>query len=391
MGRKLNVSTPTVINTELIPLDESFYIDSNGQLEQWYYDNTSQYAPNRKLTPLTLIPKISVFDKDTKQKYEPSFYFVSWFERAYDSTTGDYVETEITNITDGDTAEYVKVGNNLLVKKNVSYTRSVTIRCEATYTDPRDSSLTYPVQSSVILSTNRDASVVFPTLDVAAPSSQSYNPLVDASSRFTFHAIANKGGQDVSASTYFVWYAVDGTVEVLADTMPWYVSGQNTQDLVVDAMYGEDIRVVLRAKESANAATLYPDKVHRTLHWRIPDVDTSVVSQNGSAVRSNTVKMAFGTVVNIRHSVLSDEMKKEHLHFNWKIRKNTTSTETDMGWGQQMEIAASALRNTVGNTSSLASTLVFPYVYLLGAYEEVTEDGVVVTEDGETVFDRPVF
>jgi hypothetical protein len=76
-------------------------------------------------------------------------------------------------------------------------------------------------------------------------------------------------------------------------------------------MFGEDIRIVLRAKESANATTLYPDKVHRTLHWRIPDVDTSVVSQNGGAVRSNTVKMAFGTVVNIRHSVLSDEMKKD--------------------------------------------------------------------------------
>jgi hypothetical protein len=101
--------------------------------------------------------------------------------------------------------------------------------------------------------------------------------------------------------------------------------------------------------------------------------------------------MAFGTVVNIRHSVLSDEMKKEHLHFNWKIRKNTTSTETDMGWGQQMEFAASELRNTIGNTSSLASTLVFPYVYLLGAYEKVTDDGVVVTEGDDTVFDRPVF
>jgi len=391
MGRKLNVSTPTVINTELMPLDESFYIEHSGQFEQWYYDNTNKYAPNRKLTPLTLIPKISAFDQDTKQKYEPAFYTVSWFERAYDSTAGDYVETEITNITDGDTADYVKVGNNLLVKKNVSYTRSITIRCEATYIDPRDSGVTYRVQDSVILSTNRDASVEFPTLDVAAPSSQSYNPLVDASSRFTFHAIANKGGKDVSESTYFVWYAVDGTVEVLADTMPWYVSGQNTQDLVVDSMFGEDIRIVLRAKESANATTLYPDKVHRTLHWRIPDVDTNVVSQNGSAVRSNTVKMNFGTVVNIRHSVLSDDMKKEHLHFNWKIRKNTTSTETDMGWGQQMEFAASALRNTIGNTSSLASTLVFPYVYLLGAYEKVTEDGAVVTEDGETVFDRPVF
>ena len=98
MGRRLNISTPTVINTELIPLDESFYIETNGQLEQWYYDNTNQYAPNRKTSPLTLTPKISAFDADTKQSYSPAFYTVQWFEKAYDSTTGDYVETEITNI-----------------------------------------------------------------------------------------------------------------------------------------------------------------------------------------------------------------------------------------------------------------------------------------------------
>ena len=54
-------------------------------------------------------------------------------------------------------------------------------------------------------------------------------------------------------------------------------------------------------------------------------------------------------------------------------------------------MAASALRNTIGSSSSLASTLVFPYVYLLGAYEKVTEDGVVVTEDDAPVFDRTVF
>jgi hypothetical protein len=56
-----------------------------------------------------------------------------------------------------------------------------------------------------------------------------------------------------------------------------------------------------------------------------------------------------------------------------------------------MTMDASALRNTIGASSSLASTLVFPYVYLLGAYEKVTEDGVVVTEDDAPVFDRPVF
>lgn len=391
MGRRLNVSTPTVINTELMPLDESFYIEASGQLEQWYYDNTNKFAPNRKTNPLTLTPRISAFDSDTKQKYSPKFYTVQWFERAYNTDTGEYKETEITNITDGDDVDYVKVGNNLIVKKNVSYTRAVAIRCDATYIDPRDKGVTYRVGDSVNLSTNRDASVEFPTLDIAAPSSQSYNPLVDTSSKFTIVATADKGGTDVADDTYFVWYAVDGTAEVLVETMPWYVSGQNTKTLVVDAMYGEDIRIVLRAKENAAATTLYPDKVYHTIHWRIPDLDTHVKSNNGSAVRSNTVSMSFETICNMRHSVLSDAMKAEHLHFNWKIRKNTTSTETDMGWGQKMTFAASALRNTIGSTSSLASTLVFPYVYLLGAYEKVTEDGVVVTEDGATVFDRPVF
>ena len=391
MGRKLNISTPTVINTELIPLDESFYIEPNGQLEQWYYDNTNQYAPNRRTTPLTLTPKISAFDADTRQRYSPAFYTVQWFEKAYDSNTGDYVETEITNIVDGDNVDYVKSGNNLIVKKNVSYTRAVTIRCQATYIDPRDSGVTYMVGDSVNLSTNRDASVEYPSLDILCPSSQAYNPLTDATSQFTLNAHADKGGTDVTASTYFVWYAIDNNAEVLADTMPWYVSGQNTSALVVDAMYGEDIRVVLRAKENAAAATLYPPKVFRTIHWRIPDVDTNVKSNNGGAVRSNTIDMTFETICNIRHTILSDAMKAEHLHFNWKIRKNNTATETDMGWGQRMTMAASALRNTIGSSSSLASTLVFPYVYLLGAYEKVTEDGVVVTEDDAPVFDRPVF
>ena len=391
MGRRLNVSTPTVINTELVPLDESFYIEASGQLEQWYYDNTNQYAPNRKPTPLTLTPKISAFDQDTKQSYSPAFYTVQWFEKSYDTTSEDYVETEITNITDGNDVDYVKSGNNLIVKKNVSYTRAITIRCEATYIDPRDSGVTYRVGDSINLSTNRDASVEYPSLDILAPSSQAYNPLIDATSQFTLAAHADKGGTDVTASTYFVWYAIDSTAEVLVETMPWYVSGQNTSTLVVDAMYGEDIRVVLRAKESSSATSLYPTKVFRTIHWRIPDVDTNVKSNNGGAVRSNTVSMAFETICNVRHSILSDAQKAEHLHFNWKIRKNTTSTETDMGWGQNMTMDASALRNTIGSTSSLASTLVFPYVYLLGAYEIVTEDGAAVTEDGVTVFDRPVF
>jgi hypothetical protein len=216
MGRRLNLPTPTVINTELIPLDESFYIEASGQLEQWYYDNTSQFAPNRRLAPLTLTPHISVFDGDTATSYTPTFYTVRWYENAYNASSGTYVETEIVNQTDSATADYVKSGNNLIVKKNVSYTRGVTIRCEATYIDPRDAGVTYVTGDSVVLSTNRDATVMYPKLDVLAPSAQSFNPLLDDNSQFQFKAVADATGIEVeSVEQYRV--DVGGTEQMLPE------------------------------------------------------------------------------------------------------------------------------------------------------------------------------
>lgn len=392
MGRKIHVSQPTVINTELIPLNESFWIEADDQLDQWYYDNTGQYKPDRHpFSPLTLTPYISAFDDDTKQTYTPNFYTVEWYKNEYNTSTFQYVKTKITNTQDSADADWVLVGNTLKVKKNVSYSRAITITCRATYIDPRDSGITYSVEKSVILSTNRDASVIYPKLDVAAPDSRAFNPLVDETSQYTFTAIANRGGQDVTANVYFVWYAISGTTEVLANTMPWYVSGQNTSTLVVDALYGEDIRVILRAKENSSAATLYPDKVYRSLLWRIPDLDTHVVSKNGSAVRSSTKEMTFGTTINVRHNILSDEKKAEHLLFNWKTRRNNSSTEVNVGWGQEITLSATQLRNVIGAGSSLASTLVYPEIYVKGAYEVVTQDGVVVTQGGEDVYERSVY
>ena len=572
MGRRLNVSTPTVINTELVPLDESFYLDVDGQMEQWYYDNTEQYAPNRKVTPLLLVPVISAFDKDTSTSYTPAFNTTQWFANEWNESQGKYVETEITNQVDSGSADYVIQGNNLLVKKNVSYSHAVSIRCVATYIDPRDSGVTYVVEDSVNLTTNRTADVVFPEVDIISPSGRAYNPLVDdTNSQYYFkgvttnnpvqplntdvrryhvdvdgteeilnsgeavapimdihygdnptmedqefmyrqtaggtlvgesidkayierikgnsgvvesvllcvkmNAIQTKGANnswtktqtmpittltgklngagnsvtifsdglkkvgnvqdeifvdngvvkaikrvgsrayesgdesdtsvitDGSTTTFyvlttpetyvldpitdFVWYGINGGQEVLADTLPWYVSGQGTDNLVVDAMYGENINVVLRCK-MMDGETLSPSKAYATLSWRTPDIEPFVQSENGGAVRSDTEEMSFGTIVNVNGEVLSDALKQKHLAFNWKIRKNNTSTEIDKGWGQRITIDASDLRNVKGSGSTLASTLVGNEVYLKGAYEEVTDNGEVVTYNGEKVYDRPV-
>jgi hypothetical protein len=136
--------------------------------------------------------------------------------------------------------------------------------------------------------------------------------------------------------------------------------------------------------------TLSPSKAYATLNWRTPDIEPFVQSDNGGAVRINTEDMTFDTIVNVNGDVLSDALKRKHLSFNWKIRKNNTSTEIDKGWGQRITIDASDLRNVKGSASTLASTLVSNDVYLKGAYEEVTDNGEVVTYNGEKVYDRPI-
>lgn len=389
MGRRLNVSQPVVINTELAPLDDSFVVQPSGQTEQWYYDNTGQYSPNRQTTPLTLTPMVSAFDPDTNTKYEPLFSAAPrWYVTEYNSTLNRYVETEVTATSDGQNVPYFKYGNTLKVKRNVPYSTPVQVRCSAIYIDPRDVGLTHSVETTITLSTNRDASVVFPSLSFANPASRAFNPLVDDNSLYTFNAVAKQGGSDVTNSVYFVWYAIDGTTEVLADTMIWYVGGQNTATLTVDALFGEEIKLVLRAKENAQSQTLYPDKVYGNVTWKIPDIETNVICENGSAVRSNTTSMTFRASVNVRGRILSDEKVAQNLDINWKYRKNNTSTVNDAGWGVQTTIPASELRNVTGSTNTPSSTSVYPIVYVRSSFEVVTHNGVNVTHNDALVYHR---
>ena len=388
MGRRFISARPTVINTELIPFDESFYILADGQLEQWYYENSNRYAPNRALAPLTLTPVIEAVDKETGVKYNPAFYTTQWIVKEYDSTQGDYVETIVSNAVDSDNEPYVLAGNSLKVKRNVSWLHAVTITCVATYIDPRDAGITYTVRESVTLTTNHDASVVHPDLEFLCPVAQTFNPLTAATSQFTLEGKATREGVDITSDVVFVWKAVSGNTEVPIENMPWYVSGQGTTQVVVDAMYGDNIRVVLRAKESAAAQDLFPSRAQADIVWNVPNVDVIVASYQGSAVRSNTADMRFGTICNVKGGVLSEEVKAMHLMFNWVTRKSNGTTETDAGWGQEVTIPANVLRNVYGAGNSLASSVVNVYAYLLGPYEEVIDDGEALTDDSEAVIDR---
>ncbi len=228
MGRILNKPTPTIINTELRPFDESFHIETNGQTEQWFYDNTSQYAPDRAITPLILSPVLSVFDAEEQKSYSTeitdiaeeghlAFNYVSWYVLEYNATTGQYAESEVTATQNGQNVYYILQGHNLIVKKNVSYEHGVTVRCKACYIDPRDAGVTYIVEETLVLSTNRDATVILPEVDIISPSARAFNPLTDYDeqgnplSEFEFEGVV-KNSPDVErvTSSDLAEYKVDG-------------------------------------------------------------------------------------------------------------------------------------------------------------------------------------
>lgn len=401
----IRVQQPMVIDTELQPLNESLYIEASASTEQWYSDNTStdrasRWSPDRTTTPLQLTPKLSVLDIETNLSYTPSFT-AKWYVQQYNATSNKWEETEVT--TTDTTADFYKASDNksLMVRKNVSYDRGITCRCVVTYTDPRDSGSTYKVQASQLLSSNRDAKAVYPLLDIDVPNTQSFNPLTDCTYdsdgtphgyyEFTLKALLNNS--DIVSSLYVVWYAVDtsNNTETLVEKMPWYVSGQNTTTLKIDAMYSEYIRILARVKASSTATDLYPSRCYRTVGWRIPTPQINTVSHNGAAFRSSFKEMDFFTMANLKGKLLDDTIKARHIYFEWKTRKSNGTTETSRGWGQEITLSKDILGNVRAN-GVLPSTLVIPYGYILGPYEPVTDaSGNVVTDDsGNTVYDRAV-
>lgn len=214
MGRRLNISTPTVIQTELVPLDENFVIEANGTLEQWYYDNTAQFAPDRSITPLILTPKISVVDKELHQSWDNEHVIKSvvvW-SIMEDSTWVDITSSSASG-------NYVLSGNNLIVHKNVSYSQGVTIRCRLVYQDPRDNGIYITTQETVLLTCNRDSNVVLPQVAITNPSARSFNPLVDTQTQFDFDAIISNSPDVERQSSDIATYAVDGsgTEEIIND------------------------------------------------------------------------------------------------------------------------------------------------------------------------------
>lgn len=418
MGRRLNITQPTIIKTELTPLSDMFDVVPSDTLEQWYYVNTGSYKPNRRDTPLILTPTIQAKDVDSGETFRPSFNLVNWYyfdpssQATYpsDNLWPGAGWVPITAVADGSGVDYycpvadTNPDRYLVVKRNVpAATASVggqTLCCVATYIDPRDVAVTYMVKKTILLVTNRDATIDNIRIDIQAPPSQKYNVFTSPTSIYEFEAVVydEATNQDVTSSYYIEWYGVlnNSTTEVLIQNLACYAQasqtvmrngvaltkGQGTNIVVVDAMYADELSLVCYAKKTSSSDKL-PAKAYASLVWDMPKIDAMAVCSNGDVVNEIVRDMEFGTIINLRGKTLTDEEKAAHLLINWKRRISTSGTFTDMGWGQQKKVSSNTLKQTVSY-----STPVHAEIYLIGPYEEVTDSGDAVTDDSETVFDR---
>ena len=402
MAKKIGISRPMVLDVLLSPFRESFYIDASDTLQQWHYDQTGGYLPDRAISPLILTPRISVQDPETENVYEPTFYQVRWF--LLNAATGEY-DTEITNTEEGDVDYLILPTGELEVKKNVSEAAPVSLLCRATYIDPRNSGKNYTCNQTVDLTTHRDSSVTSPSIDIDQECTVKYNPFIDQSSQFVFTATVRMGDQVIDTTDQDVpyrlrWYAIDaGGSEALIDAtdqasgcalFPSYVSGQGTPQLTVDAMYADQITIIARV---INTTTnhLYPVKELRSLTWDNNfKVDATTEAIDGGAVKQDTVSKTLHNIVTMRNRTLDANVVNTNFIQVYKFRPASRtsaggSTPTDavqtLGCGPQIELTGQKIH-------AQESSLVYAELELLGAYKIVKQGSAVVVKDGKVVICR---
>ena len=430
MGKRVNVSQPVVIQTELTPLSDIFSIEASDTLEQWYYVNGGGYSPDRNDTPLVLTPVITAKDTEENVTYSPSLSPIGWYY--FDKTnTTDYSSSDSlwpglgwVKITDTDashTNTYIlgtrtvggvaETDGTLIVKKNVPVPSEndgggQMVCCVARYIDPRDVGVSYTVKDVITLATNLDANTDFITVDIQAPAMQTFNPLQrynptpvlgggvvrnDTQYTFSVKVLKKADNSDVTSGYTITWYAnnEDLNGDVLLNTLPCYKEatqqtnkGQGTDTVTIDAMYIEE--VTLKARISKNG-TMLPVYDTASLSWEFPSIDSSVVCNNGNTVNNVSRNMHFSVIANTKDGVLSEEQKKAHLYINWKKQKSTDNYEdsVNLGYGQEIDLDSDILKQT-----DTYVTIVNAEIYSKGAYEEVTQGGETVTYNSDTVYNR---
>lgn len=379
MKKIINNAPPVVVSTIRTPLECALSIDSGGgALSQVYDVLNNTYEPvDRHDTPLVLSPIISLVNPDTQSNVPVSSLSsvsIKWFIGTSTTPVTSRTPTDEYYLqTDDGTATGTPNGN-LVVRHNVSHAdgQAVDILCEFSCVDSSRGEQ-YKANSAVML-TCVDKVQDTLSIQLSNPSKVTFNPILSNSSQRTFKAKIYNGGTQESVSNYKIFWYVDG---VLANTKVCYVSGQNTDTLVLDAEYADNVVVMARfATDTTATSPDHPAKAECTLIWEWPRMKVIPYSMSGESIKLATDTKQFGTIIQAYGKDIPDSKRNRYCKVAWYTQPTNSTVKTSQGNGFTKTISGSA-----GSPSPLfrtdgAKVNVGTILYSVGAKSSVSGSGV---------------
>jgi len=384
----VNAAPATVIITKKADLTTLLTIRiASGTLTQAQDITKSLWVPDRKLTPMKLEPLFSAYNPETKEN-EDLAPTIEWYVNdakvtATSAAADYYLETDSGTGT---------LTGNLMVRKNVSYTSKVVIKCKATYTDNLRLQQFYREADVTLTTENMPDTLFMVSLDV--PSIVKFRPLQDDSSVKTIKATVQYGEEVATTGIGYYWYVND--TPITADTLG-YVSGLDTDTLVLDAEYfdGDVISVRIGVPEPQSEGSdvyVLPTTPNLaagaqcTITWDYGDIDMLPIARGGSSLRPTTERKVFDAVVRCNGKDVDAALVDKYIRLGWFAHATDESqdTRTALGYGRQLTVDASQLRRGDGVNVEVSAD-----IYALGPVAVVVDDvtGEVVVDDvtGATV------
>ena len=368
MKKIANLAPPVVMTTRRNPLSVALTVKQrdNKPLTQAQDTQQNLWQPDRTEHPLILDPIVNILDPDTGTTI--SNYDLKWYKI---ETGGE--KTEITSGTAGD--DYYKETKNgsltgsLGIRKNVSYTAPVRIVCSVSYKDNTRGQLCTAEETLLLTSENKPEE--FYAVSIQAPAPVHYNPIIDSSSQKVLRASVYRGSAELLTGFKCFWYVTSGNTDTLISTSDiFYVSGQGTTTLTINADMCDGVTITVKVADSASAASPnLPCTDSREVTWSWPYLEALPIGMQGSAVSNGDSQKAFTAVIQSRGIDISDAKRAEYCRLNWKLHPMSSSTVTDLGWGDEVIVPASQLRR-----SGTENVEVYPDLYLLGAMEKLIDD-----------------
>ncbi len=338
------------------PLDVSLsLLIHGGSLTQTHCAETSEFIPDRELTPLVIRPQMYVHDSDgLVESGHVQMSEMMWYALPENIAAGvtdeSYLKEELSQyLITAATAGYA-VGQNgeLTVSANIPYRAPVVLVFAGCYWDGRSGKV-LRVHASATLNTT---SVALPaTLSLDKPVSWTYNPMEDSGTRSVAASLrlGGKSAETAQCNVRYWWYkAVDGA-ETLVDANDdlFYESGQNTAILTIDPRYlSHPLRLICKAEYALPGENLpqMPSetslKAETVVARRYPNYDYENFVHGGVEISSSAEKVKNECVVTVGRRVL--ESPSEWFSVKWSIKRAVYGAEwLTIGYGDSIRIPAS--------------------------------------------------